>query len=534
MGIIDEILERIDPIDIIGEYVRLERSGKEYRGLCPFHREKTPSFYVNPDTGLYHCFGCGASGNIFRFIMDIEGVDFKEALRILARKAGIELGEPREQKEIFVLTKFAEYLHRILLNTKNPALEYVKSIRKLKDKDIVAFKLGYYPMGALRNFMQKEGVSSAFMVKLGILKEGRNGFYEVFLGRLIFPIFSETGKVIGLGGRILDNSDAPKYINSPDSPWFKKGRHLYGYFQSKRVIREKREAIITEGYMDVIAMHAAGFNYTVASLGTSFTEDHAVLLSKHVDKAYLFFDMDVAGRRAIDRVVPLLFKNGVVPLIVEAGGAKDPAELYERGQVNVIEEALKNAKDFVEYYLSLAKSEDDRVKILRKLKGIIASTKDDVLMGVYLNKVREITGVELRLHKGAKKTKMFSQYLSAEVKMLVAAMEFRELREFIKDRISEDMLEDEEAKDIVRSLKDGREFEEILATIPEGRRKRYVEFLSTLDFRGEAREVLKRDLERKLRNLLLKSKIVKKLSLEEVIKLKKEEMRGHERLDNSE
>lgn len=531
MGVIDEILERIDPIDIIGEYVKLERSGKEYRGLCPFHHEKTPSFYVNPETGLYHCFGCGASGNIFRFIMDIEGVDFKEALRILAKRAGVDLKDFREQKEVTILSRFAEYLHGILLHTKNPALEYVKSVRKLKEREIAAFKLGYYPRGALRSFMKKENVSSAFMVKLGLLKEGKNGFYEVFLGRLIFPIFSETGRIIGLGGRVLDSSSGPKYINSPDSAWFKKGKHLYGYFQSKKTVREKREVIITEGYMDVIAMHAAGYNYTVASLGTAFTEEHASFLSKHVDRAYLFFDMDEAGRRAVDRVIPLLFKNGVVPKIVEIEGSKDPAELYEKGQTDIIEKALGNSKDFVEYYLKLAETEEDKVRILRKLKEIITASSDDVLRGVYLRKVQDITGVKLRLRKVSSNDDAYT--LSHELKMLIAALEFDDLREFVKNEIEIDMFEDMDARHIVRSLKDGVEFDEILATIPENKRRRYIEFLSTLNFTGREGEVLKSDLEKKLKNFL-KVRKIKKPSLEEIIKLKKEEMGDHERLDNSE
>ncbi len=534
MGVIDEILERIDPVEVIGEYVKLEKSGKEYRGLCPFHHEKTPSFYVNPQTGLYHCFGCGASGNIFRFIMDIEGVDFKEALRILAKRAGVELGEIKEQKEVSVLTRFADYLHHILTETSNPALQYVKNKRKLKVQDIAKFKLGYYPDGALRNFIKRENLQSSFMVRLGLLKEGKSGFYEVFRGRLIFPILSETGKVIGLGGRVLDSSSGPKYINSPDSVWFKKGKHLYGYYQSKKTIREKREVIITEGYMDVIAMHASGYDYTVASLGTSFTEEHAIFLSKHVDRAYLLFDMDEAGRKAVDRVIPMLFKNNVIPFIVRLEGAKDPADLYEQGKTDSIDSAVNEATDFVEYYLKDVRSDEERIRALHLVKSIIELSKDDVLRGVYLKKVKDLMGIELKLQSlNAPAVKKKREVLSPELKMLLAAMQFEDLKEFIKDSVEVEVFRDEDAREIVSELKKGKDFEEVVATVSEDRAKRYVEFLTTLDFGEKSKNILREDLERKL-NIFMKERKLKKLSLDEVIKLKKEEMEKHERLDNPE
>ncbi len=534
MGVIDEILERIDPIEIIGEYVHLERSGKEYRGLCPFHTEKTPSFYVNPNTGLYHCFGCGASGNIFKFIMDIEGVDFKEALRILAKRAGIDLTEFREQKEISVLTRFADYLHGILKNTKNPAIEYLKNKRKLKSREIEVFKLGYYPEGALRSFMQKEGLSSAFMVNLGLLKEGRSGFYEVFKGRLIFPIFSETGRVLGFGGRVLDSSLSPKYINSPDSPWYKKGRHLYGFYQAKACIRELKEVIVTEGYMDVIAMHASGFTNTVASLGTSFTEEHARFLSKYVEKAYLLFDMDEAGRNATDRVMQMLFKWGVVPYIVEIEGGKDPAELYEKNNTEYIFKALKNAKDFVEYYLCTVKNEEDKIRTLRKLRAMIQVSRDDILKGVFIDKVKKMTGVDLKVSLNKRVEKNRKIALSPELKIVLASLQFESLRGFIREELDETLFYDEEARKLVKEIKDGKSFEEVFTFLDQETSRRYVEFLETIDLGEESRAYLEVDLKKKLKRFKKERLAARKASLSEIVRLKKEEMGENERLDNSE
>ncbi len=534
MGVIDEILERIDPVEIIGEYVKLERSGKEYRGLCPFHTEKTPSFYVNPNTGLYHCFGCGASGNIFKFIMDIEGVDFKEALRILAKRAGVELTEFKEQKEISVLTKLADYLHNILKNTRNPAIDYLKNKRKLKLREIEIFKLGYYPEGALRSFMQKEGLSSAFMVNLGLLREGRSGFYEVFKGRLIFPIFSETGRVLGFGGRVLDSSHSPKYINSPDSSWYKKGKHLYGFYQAKGQIRETKEVIITEGYMDVIAMHVMGFTNTVASLGTSFTEEHVRLLSKYVEKAFILFDMDEAGKKAAERVVPMLFKWGIVPYMVELEEGKDPAELYETGNTLLISRALENAKDFVEYYLNSAKNEEEKIKTLRKLKAIIALSKDDILKGVFIDRVRKISGVDLKVGVSKKNKKSRKNVLSADLKILLAAAQFDSLRRFIREEFEENLFYDEEARRLVKEIKEGRSFEEVFAFLDEETSRRYVEFLETIDFGEESKKYLEMDLRKKLEKLKKERISSKRASLSEIVRLKKEEMGENEGLDNPE
>ncbi len=532
MGIIDDILERIDPVEIIGEYVKLEKSGREYRGLCPFHTEKTPSFYVNPNTGLYHCFGCGASGNIFRFIMDIEGVDFKEALRILAKRAGIELTGVHKQKEVEVLTKFADYLHGIIKSTKNPALDYLLKNRKLKSRDIEVFKLGYYPEGALKNFMKKENLSAAFMARLGFIREGRSGFYEVFKGRLIFPIFSESGSIIGFGGRVLDSSHSPKYINSPDSSWYKKGRHLYGFYQAKSYIREKKEVILTEGYMDVIAMHAFGFNNTVASLGTSFTEEHARFLSKYVQKVFILFDMDEAGKRATDRAIPLIFKWGMIPYIVLVKSGKDPAELYESGKKDEILKAIGDAKDFVEFYLDGIKSDEDKIETLRKLKNIIELSRDEVLKGVFANRVKEISGVDLKILYKKKARKKKKEYLNAELKMVIAALQFKHLTDFIRNEFEDTIFTDEEARSLVKEVKKGKSFNEILPLLEEERARRYVEFLETLDLGSASRNILEEDLLKKLKKLKRERLMNKDRSLSNIVKIKKEEMGKNEGLDN--
>lgn len=532
MGIVDEILMRIEPVEVIGEYVHLERAGKEYKGLCPFHREKTPSFYVNPDTGLYHCFGCGASGNIFKFIMDIEGVDFKEALRILAKRVGIEITELREQREIVVLSKFADYLHWILMNTKNPALPYLRDKRKLTLREIEIFKLGYYPEGALRSFIQRENLSSAFMVSLGLLKEGKRGFYEVFRGRIMFPIFSENGRILGFGGRVLDISHSPKYINSPDSKWYKKGKHLYGFFQGKASIRNRKEIIIVEGYMDVITMHSLGFSNTVASLGTSFTEDQAKFLSRYVEKAFLLFDMDEAGRRARDRVIPMLFKFGIVPYVVELKESKDPSELYEKGKTDEISKALDNARDFVEFYLSNVENEEEMIKTLKRLKAILQVSEDEVLRGVFREKIKSITGVDIKLPLEKNVVKRNKRALSSELKLVLASLQFRNLRNFIVNELNIELFYDEETRRLIKELKKGKTFEEILAHLDGETLKRYVEFLETIDFATESKKLLEADLEKKIKKMVKKRLFAKNSSLNEIVKFKKEEMGENERLDN--
>lgn len=315
MSQLDEIKSRIDIVDLVGETVKLRRAGKNYSGLCPFHNEKTPSFIVSPDRQTWHCFGqCGEGGDIFKFVMKKEGWDFKEALRYLAERAGVKLeayrAEKPEEKEaharLRTLLDEAVIFYRYHLS--NPAgkfaLDYIHEKRLLTDATIETFGLGYAPQGwdnALKHFTDK-GFSDQELLDVGLISQrDSGGFIDRFRNRLMIPIRDENGRMTGFGARILDPNDVPKFMNSPETPLFSKSRLLYGLDRARKPIRTANRAVIVEGYLDVIALHQAGFENVVSPMGTSLTEDQLRLLKKFTRSIVLALDPDAAGQKAVLR-----------------------------------------------------------------------------------------------------------------------------------------------------------------------------------------------------------------------------------------
>jgi DNA primase len=315
MSQLDEIKSRIDIVDLVGETVKLRRAGKNYSGLCPFHNEKTPSFIVSPDRQTWHCFGqCGEGGDIFKFVMKKEGWDFKEALRFLAERAGVKLeaykAEKPEEKEahehLRTLLDEAVTFYRYHLSTPPGkfALDYIHEKRHLTDATIETFGLGYAPQGwdnALKHFTNK-GFSNQELLEAGLVSQrDSGGFNDRFRNRLMIPIRDENGRMTGFGARILDPNDVPKFMNSPETPLFSKSRLLYGLDRARKPIRSANQAIIVEGYLDVIALHQAGFENVVSPMGTSLTEDQLRLLKKFTRSIVLALDPDAAGQKAVLR-----------------------------------------------------------------------------------------------------------------------------------------------------------------------------------------------------------------------------------------
>jgi DNA primase len=315
MSQLDEIKSRIDIVDLVGESVKLRRAGKNFSGLCPFHNEKTPSFIVSPDRQTWHCFGqCGEGGDIFKFVMKKEGWDFKEALRYLADRAGIKLetykAQAPEEKEaherLRTLLDEAVTFYRYHLST--PAgkfvLDYIHDKRHLTDETIETFGLGYAPQGwenALKHFGDK-GYSTQELLDVGLVSQRESGeIKDRFHNRLMIPIRDENGKMTGFGARILDPNDVPKFMNSPETPLFSKSRLLYGLDRARKPIRTADQAVIVEGYLDVIALHQAGFANVVSPMGTSLTEDQLRLLKKFTRSIVLALDPDAAGQKAVLR-----------------------------------------------------------------------------------------------------------------------------------------------------------------------------------------------------------------------------------------
>ena len=399
--LIDEIRNSNDIVDIISQYVILKRSGRNFFGLCPFHKEKTPSFSVSPDKQIFHCFGCGAGGNVIHFISKIENVDFKESLEILADRAGIKLptlennvdSKRLELKEkVYEINKLvAMYYHETLYKPQaKPAQEYVKK-RKLDNKALKEFCIGYaenanvlYKLLKEKGFTEEEILASDLVIKKG------NNYVDRFKNRLIFPIQDISNRFIAFGGRVLDNS-LPKYINSPENIVYSKARNLYGLNVAKNT--KTRKLIIVEGYMDTVSLHQRGIDNVVASCGTALTEAQGRLLRKYAEKVIISYDSDSAGQAATLRGLEILNNLGCDIRILQMEGAKDPDEYvikYGNGRFN---DLVENAISLVEFKIKVLKkglnieNTNDKIKFMNEIAKILGGVDNKIEQEIYIDKI---------------------------------------------------------------------------------------------------------------------------------------------------
>ena len=325
-----EIKERLDIVELVGDSVPLRKVGKNLRGLCPFHAEKTPSFYVSPERQTFHCYGCGRGGDIFSFVMEREGLSFPEAMEMLAERAGVEIrrsaGGKRNLSEIMEIA-LGFYRENLQSPSGEAARKYLGT-RQLESSAWSQFELGWAPPAwdALWSLLQKKGVTRQEALACGLIIEGQKGDYDRFRGRVLFPIRDIAGKLTAFGGRILSGEGA-KYINSPEGPLFNKRALLYLLPIAKASIREIGAAIVVEGYMDALRLHLCGFRNAVATLGTSLTAEQAALLKRMADRVLICYDSDAAGQEATLRGMTLLQKEGLDVHVVELPRGKDPDEL---------------------------------------------------------------------------------------------------------------------------------------------------------------------------------------------------------------
>lgn len=360
---IDEIKNRLDIVEIIQEYVRLKKSGANYKALCPFHNEKTPSFMVSQEKQIWHCFGCSEGGDIFGFIQKIEGVEFPEALRILAEKAGVELKrqdpviQNQKTRLMDICELSADYYHQVLLESvqANKAREYLKS-RGIDSEAIDQFKLGYSSdsWDALYAFSKKKGFSEEeiFLAGLTVKKEKGVGYYDRFRNRLMFPIKDVHGNTIGFGGRVLEKDvTSAKYINSPQTLIYNKSYILFGLDQAKSAIRKSKEVIVVEGYTDCITAHLADIKNVVASSGTALTEGQIRLLKRFTPNITMAFDRDAAGAQAAKRGIEVALSQEMNVKVLELPSGKDPDECIRENKAGFID-SVKNAKSYLEYYFT--------------------------------------------------------------------------------------------------------------------------------------------------------------------------------------
>lgn len=404
----DEIIENIrqssDIVNIISQYVALKRKGRNYFGICPFHNEKSPSFAVSPDRQIFHCFGCNAGGNVYSFLMKIEGIGFKEAVEQLAERANIQLpklentvdNEREELKEkVLKINEYAaEYYHQNLYKPQSKvAQEYIKQ-RKLNNDALKNYRLGYsgrfdelYQELKRQNFKEKEILESGL-----VRKNDKGTYYDFYRERLIIPICDVRGRVIAFGGRILVKDDKqPKYINSPENVVYSKGRHLFGLNVAKK--GDTKKLLIVEGYMDVISLHQRGVTNVVGALGTALTEQQGWLLRKSSEQIILGFDSDGAGQNAVERSIGILQNMGCDMRVLQMEGAKDPDEYILKYGTAKFQKLIDDAISLIEYKVKMLKNKlnlentVDRIKFLNEIAKLISNVDNNIEREVYISKI---------------------------------------------------------------------------------------------------------------------------------------------------
>ena len=401
----NEILENSDIVAIIGDYVDLKKSGNSYKGLCPFHNEKTPSFTVDDRKQLFHCFGCGEGGDVVSFIMNKEGLSYIDSMKYLAKKAGIKLDDTKSSKENKILNRYYDinkdimmYFYKNLLTDKAGQI-YLKN-RGFKSNIVNTFMLGFAKNSwdDLLSYVKNKDYLLDDIENLGLIKKSQNGkYYDKYRNRLIFPIINHYGKVIGFGGRSID-STMPKYLNSPESQVFKKRYNLYGLNIFKK--QSNKDIILVEGYMDVIGLNNKGIDQAVASLGTSLTSDQAKLLKRYAKNVYICYDEDNAGIKATDRAIEILLDEGIKPNIISLEKGLDPDDFVKKYGRDAFIKKMDEASDVYNYKYNkildlYAESKDnEKFEKLNLFIEFLSSIKSDLTREIFINNVSKLFDID--------------------------------------------------------------------------------------------------------------------------------------------
>ncbi len=421
---IADLRARVDLKALVGEYVRLSKSGASWKGLCPFHNEKSPSFYVHPDRGFFHCFGCAASGDAFAFMMRLEGLSFPDAARRLAERAGVELPvqdpareqehrkvRAREERWVSVVEAAAGFFIQQL--DEHPLGRMAREVwraRGITDETAATFRLGYAPHGwdGLVQFLRQRGYQAADAEAVGLVVPRRqgDGFYDRFRHRLMFPISDHQGRIVGFSGRALDPpEDAPaerepgaKYVNSPESPLYKKGQVLYGLHEGRVEIRRRGWAVVCEGNFDLVALHQGGFPNAVAPMGTALTDEQAKLLRRYAERVVLLFDADAAGRKAVRAAFDVLAKAGVDASVVTLPAGDDPDSFLRTHGPDELQSRIEAAPGIVEHLIDDAASHgirdaSDKARAIASLGPVLAKVASPIEIRLHVERVARRFGI---------------------------------------------------------------------------------------------------------------------------------------------
>ncbi|MBM3162995.1 MAG: DNA primase [Chlorobi bacterium] len=423
-NVIDDIRQQADIVEIISDYVRLHPSGRNFKALSPFTQEKTPSFVVSPDKQIYKCFSSGKGGNVFSFVMEMEKVTFPEAVELVAKRTGIDISRfsapeqtprSREDGSTSALKWAARLFHRTLMSEAGrKGLAYLAAERGLSEKTITSFGLGYAPESwdYLLGEARRAGMLTGQLAELGLISENRqkNSWFDAFRNRVIFPIFSVGGQVVGFGGRTLKNDpDTPKYLNSPESRIFEKSKLLYGLHAAKQEIRRTETAILVEGYMDVLALHQAGITNAVASCGTSLTRYQAKILQRHAPTVQFIYDADPAGKKSMMSGIDILLAEGITPFVVMLPASDDPDSFVRREGADAFRRyAEANRLAFTDFQIRFFSESGEFEEPLRKAKAIRTMTRtislipERIRRELYLQELAGKLGVSIEaLHEQA-------------------------------------------------------------------------------------------------------------------------------------
>ncbi|HOK56056.1 MAG TPA: DNA primase [bacterium] len=409
---VEEILEKIDIVEIVSEYINLKKAGKNFKALCPFHPEKTPSFFVSPEKQVFHCFGCGIGGNALKFLMNIEKISFYDALNILAKKAGIEISkkenieESIEKKKILKANEYAANLYnKTLFSTYGKiALEYLYQ-RGLTDEQINKFSIGFAPSNNyLIKKLEEEKLNKKDFLLAALLDE--EGKEDTFKNRIIFPIYNIKNEIIGFGGRTIDDEIMPKYLNIRENIVFNKSNCLYGINWGKENIKSKGFVIFVEGYFDVLKMHIKGMQNTVAPMGTTITELHLNLMKKLTDKILLLFDGDDPGIRAVLRNLETIIKKGFEIKICMLPSGFDPDKFIDEYGIKSLKNFIENSQDFVDFSVSInsqiydIKNPKEKSAIIKETLKFISKVPDEIERYEFLKKLSEKMEIKIEILEG--------------------------------------------------------------------------------------------------------------------------------------
>lgn len=409
MDSVDEVKSRLSVEDVIGEYVQLKRAGRNFKGLSPFGNEKTPSFMVSPEKQIWHDFSSGKGGNMFSFVMEVEGVDFKTALEMLARKAGVDLaqyqtgrsaGLSKQKERCYEVVELAAKFYQVQFSKNKTALEYVLRKRGYSKETALLFRLGYSPNtgDALVKFLRSKNVSEKDMKTAGLSVQRMSGTGDMFRGRIMVPLCDPQGRVVGFTARILEEDpNAPKYINTPQTVLYDKSKHVFGLHLAKDAIRKQEFSVLVEGNLDVIASHQAGINNVVATAGTALTELQLKALQRFSGDVRLAFDQDRAGLQATERAIPIAGKVGVSLSMVTIPSGKDPDELIKKDP-KLWQDAISDAQPALDWLIDRYQAQLDLTTAAGKRQfsdivlGVINKLDDQVEQDHYIEKIAGITG----------------------------------------------------------------------------------------------------------------------------------------------